>query len=78
MRIRTLAILGLGLSLLWAPACAEKPGKKKDDAADKGKKADPKAKDAKAKDAKAKDAKAKDAKADAKKDESPDPESEPD
>ena len=73
MRIRTLAILGLGLSLLWAPASAEKPGKKKDDAADKGKKADPKAKDTKAKDAKAKDAKA-----DAKKDESPDPESEPD
>jgi hypothetical protein len=64
MRIRNAAILGLGLLMLWAPACAEKPGKKKDDPADK----------AKAKDAK-KDAKAK---ADAKKDESPDPEAEPD
>jgi hypothetical protein len=62
MRIRNAAILGLGLLVLTAPGCAEKPGKKKDDPADKDKaKAEGKA----------------DAKGDAKKDESPDPEAEP-
>lgn len=68
MRTLKAAIVGLGLVVAFGAACAEKPGKKKDDAADKEKKAA----GAKAR------AGEKAGKDDAKKDESPDPESEKD